>query len=89
MQAGNDFLPHVPSIDIYDKPCGLDLLFTAYKELLPKLGGHISSAYLSVHELLIASCTWTIGVSTRNATAAVLITATLLCVCHGISFNFF
>lgn len=43
LQAGNDFLPNVPSIDIYDKPCGLDLLFTAYKHLLPALGGHLSS----------------------------------------------
>jgi 5'-3' exonuclease len=44
LQAGNDFLPNVPSIDIYDKPCGLDLLFTAYKALLPKMGGHITGA---------------------------------------------
>jgi hypothetical protein len=42
VQAGNDFLPNVPSIDIYDKPCGLDLLFSAYKALLPQMGGHIT-----------------------------------------------
>jgi hypothetical protein len=36
----------VPSIDIYDKPCGLDLLFTAYKALLPKMGGHITGVSL-------------------------------------------
>lgn len=30
-QAGNDFLPNVPSIDIYDTPNGLDVLFTTYK----------------------------------------------------------
>jgi hypothetical protein len=47
LQAGNDFLPNVPSIDIYDKPCGLDLLFTAYKALLPKMGGHITGVLLS------------------------------------------
>ncbi|WIA19878.1 hypothetical protein OEZ85_005778 [Tetradesmus obliquus] len=41
--AGNDFLPNVPSIDIYDKPCGLDLLFTAYKALLLAMGGHLTS----------------------------------------------
>ncbi|WIA40164.1 hypothetical protein OEZ86_013561 [Tetradesmus obliquus] len=41
--AGNDFLPNVPSIDIYDKPCGLDLLFTAYKALLLGMGGHLTS----------------------------------------------
>lgn len=43
MQAGNDFLPNVPSIDIYDKPTGLDLLFVAYKHLLPELGGHLTA----------------------------------------------
>lgn len=43
LQAGNDFLPNVPSIDIYDKPCGLDLLFTAYKALLLGMGGHLTS----------------------------------------------
>jgi hypothetical protein len=30
-KAGNDFLPNVPSIDIYDNPNGLDILFTAYR----------------------------------------------------------
>lgn len=43
-QAGNDFLPNVPSIDIYDKPCGLDLLISAFKALLPGMGGHITGA---------------------------------------------
>lgn len=42
MQAGNDFLPNIPSIDIYDKPCGLDLLFAAYQQLLPQMGGHLT-----------------------------------------------
>ncbi|KAF8063012.1 ALKBH8 [Scenedesmus sp. PABB004] len=41
--AGNDFLPNVPSIDIYDRPSGLDLLWAAYKALAPKLGGHLTS----------------------------------------------
>ncbi len=41
-QAGNDFLPHVPSIDIYDLPSGLDLLLAAYKELLPDMKGCIT-----------------------------------------------
>jgi 5'-3' exonuclease len=43
LQAGNDFLPNIPSIDIYDKPCGLDLLFAAYKALLVGMGGHLTS----------------------------------------------
>lgn len=43
MQVGNDFLPHIPSLDIYDRPTGLDLLFTAYKQLAPSLGGHITA----------------------------------------------
>jgi hypothetical protein len=30
-QAGNDFLPNVPSIAIYDQPNGLDILFTTYR----------------------------------------------------------
>jgi 5'-3' exonuclease len=28
---------------MYDKPCGVDLLFSAYKALLPSMGGHITS----------------------------------------------
>lgn len=51
LQAGNDFLPNVPSIDIYDKPCGLDLLFTAYKALLPKMGGHITGVRVALEFL--------------------------------------
>jgi hypothetical protein len=41
-QAGNDFLPNIPSIDIYDSPCGLDLLLAAYKEMLAGGGGHLT-----------------------------------------------
>ena len=44
LQCGNDFLPHVPSIDIYDLPSGLELLLSAYKALLPNMGGHITQA---------------------------------------------
>lgn len=54
MQAGNDFLPNVPSVDIYDKPCGLDLLFTAYKTLLPQMGGHITGGLFGPLDLLAA-----------------------------------
>jgi 5'-3' exonuclease len=42
LQAGNDFLPNVPSLDIYDRPSGLDLLFAAYSAVVPKLGGPIA-----------------------------------------------
>ncbi len=42
LQAGNDFLPNVPSLDIYDRPSGLDLLFAAYSAVAPKLGGPIA-----------------------------------------------
>jgi hypothetical protein len=38
-QVGNDFLPHIPSLDIYDLPSGLDLAVAAYKDALPDLGG--------------------------------------------------
>lgn len=37
-QVGNDFLPHIPSLDIYDNPSGLELLLTVYKQLLPDIG---------------------------------------------------
>jgi hypothetical protein len=40
--AGNDFLPLLPSLDIYDRPSSLDLIFTAYKGLLPQLGSGIT-----------------------------------------------
>ncbi|KXZ43876.1 hypothetical protein GPECTOR_78g64 [Gonium pectorale] len=40
--AGNDFLPHVPSVDIYDLPSGLELLLAAYKALLPEMRGCIT-----------------------------------------------
>lgn len=37
--VGNDFLPNLPSMDIGEG--GLDTLYGAYKELLPKLGGYL------------------------------------------------
>lgn len=37
MQAGNDFLPNVPSLDIYDWPkSALDTLLAAYKAMMSK-----------------------------------------------------
>jgi hypothetical protein len=42
--TGNDFLPLLPSLDIYDRPSSLDLIFTAYKGLLPQLGSGITQA---------------------------------------------
>jgi len=38
--VGNDFLPHLPSLDIRDG--GLDYLFNVYKRLLPGLGGYLT-----------------------------------------------
>jgi hypothetical protein len=43
MQAGNDFLPSIPSLEIYGRPSGLDVLVRTYKELLPALGGPITN----------------------------------------------
>ena len=40
-QAGNDFLPSIPSLEIYGRPSGLDILLKIYKEQLPALGGPI------------------------------------------------
>lgn len=33
LQVGNDFLPSIPSLDIYDRRGGLDLLMRAYKKM--------------------------------------------------------
>lgn len=38
--VGNDFLPHLPSLDIRDG--ALDFLFNAYRRLLPGLGGYLT-----------------------------------------------
>eukprot|EP01032_Pedospumella_encystans_P017937 gene17937-20430_t len=39
--VGNDFLPHLPSLDIRDG--ALDFLMECYKELLPSMGDYITS----------------------------------------------
>jgi 5'-3' exoribonuclease 2 len=39
--VGNDFLPHLPSLDIRDG--AIDFLIEAYKELLPTMGNYITS----------------------------------------------
>ncbi|KAL3927319.1 MAG: hypothetical protein SGBAC_013132 [Bacillariaceae sp.] len=39
--VGNDFLPHLPSLDIRDG--GLDYLFNVYKRILPTLGDYITN----------------------------------------------
>ena len=38
--VGNDFLPHLPSLDIRDG--GLDFLFNVYKRVLPTLGSYLT-----------------------------------------------
>ena len=40
--VGNDFLPHLPSLDIRDG--GLEFLLAVYKRRLPSLGGYLSDA---------------------------------------------
>eukprot|EP00727_Mastigamoeba_balamuthi_P006198 m51a1_g2198 putative 5 -3 exoribonuclease 2 (865) ;mRNA; r:140646-143739 len=48
--AGNDFLPHVPTLSIHDG--GLDALLMAYRCALPKLGGYMTSdGRLSIRRL--------------------------------------
>lgn len=42
VQSGNDFLPNVPSLEIHDRPSSLDQAISAYKDLLPSIGGHIT-----------------------------------------------
>lgn len=43
MQSGNDFLPNIPSLEIYGRPSGLDVLLKTYKEQLPVLEGPITN----------------------------------------------
>jgi 5'-3' exoribonuclease 2 len=40
--VGNDFLPHIPALEIRDG--AIDMLLCAYKMLLPKFGGYLSDA---------------------------------------------
>lgn len=40
--VGNDFLPHLPSLDIRDG--ALDFLLNCYKRLLPSMGGYIAES---------------------------------------------
>lgn len=39
--VGNDFLPHLPSLDIRDG--AIDFLVQAYKEMLPSMGDYLTS----------------------------------------------
>ncbi|KAL7571127.1 hypothetical protein ACA910_014733 [Epithemia clementina (nom. ined.)] len=45
--VGNDFLPHLPSLDIRDG--ALDFLFNVYKRVLPSLGDYITKSGGHVH----------------------------------------
>ena len=45
--VGNDFLPHLPSLDIRDG--AIDFLLEAYKEMLPSMGDYLTSPGGEVH----------------------------------------
>jgi 5'-3' exonuclease len=56
--TGNDFIPHIPSVEIHE--CAVDLLLEAYKQTFNKMGGYIvnteklkdkHAAYLKVSRL--------------------------------------
>ncbi|KAJ1461024.1 XRN 5'-3' exonuclease N-terminus-domain-containing protein [Pelagophyceae sp. CCMP2097] len=56
MLIGNDFLPHLPHLDIVDG--SLDLMMMTYRELLPKMGGYLTNKddiHLPRLELLLRS----------------------------------
>ena len=40
--VGNDFLPHIPALEIHDG--AIDMLMCAYKALMPQLKGYILRA---------------------------------------------
>ena len=42
VQLGNDFLPAIPSIDIYDRYGGLDRLINSYKQVREKRPGFLT-----------------------------------------------
>ena len=42
--VGNDFLPHIPALEIHDG--AIDMLMCAYKALMPQLKGYILPAQL-------------------------------------------
>jgi len=46
MLIGNDFLPHLPSLDIADG--SLNLMMSTYKDLLPVMGGYLTHK-VSIH----------------------------------------
>ncbi len=41
LPTGNDFLPHVPSLDIYDRPSALETLLDKYKVTARATASHV------------------------------------------------
>ena len=84
--VGNDFLPHMPTLDIREK--GIELMIKVYRDTLPYLGGYMANgASLCMHlqygmdVLLRIGCSRLVGIG--NSRAAHEVGSNLRMTCRG------